>query len=113
MSKLNHTPGPWAIERNDKNHPVIMSADDETICLPIVSLPMIGHIESNASLIAAAPDMLDALIESYKFYREAIVDYGPCDHAVNICICPIIRQTEKIQEIIESATGLPIEEVLK
>ena len=68
---------------------------------------------ANARLIAAAPDMLDALIEAYKFYREAIVDYGPCDHAVNICICPIIRQTEKIQEIIESATDLPIEEVLK
>jgi len=66
----------------------------------------------DARLIAAAPDMLDALIEAYKFYREAIVDYGPCDHNVNICICPLIRQTEQIQDVIESATGKKIEEVL-
>ena len=112
MSKLNHTPGPW---KSCQTEPVETELDIvlETNTSTLGWVYSYKNGASNARLIAASPDMLDALIEAYKFYREAIVDYGPCDHAVNICICPIIRQTEKIQEIIESATGLPIEEVLK
>ena len=106
MSKFNHTPGPWAHKPTTGYYYGSTTYWVPDVCHNIKT-------EANARLIAAAPDMLGALIEAYKFYLEAIDDYGPCDHAVNICVCGLKGQAEEIKEIIESATGLPIEEVLK
>lgn len=91
--KLEHTPGPWNVERLENNHPVIISDEDITIAYPQFSLETMGHNEANARLIAAAPDMLEALIKVYNVSDMALRAY--------------------IRYFIERATGKPIEEVLQ
>ena len=99
MSKLNHTPVPWHyVDYSPQFNgclPVYDIRDDNGTCVAEVV-----HNESNARLIAAAPDMLDALVVAYR--AIPIDSNGTKD-------CPLC----KIQAAIESATGLPIEEVLK
>jgi len=74
---MKHTPGPW---RNNTNGTITCGADDfdHTIQSPGTSA---DEIEANAKLIAAAPDLLDCLIElvrgepdkrDYKYAEEAI-----------------------------------------
>lgn len=53
MSKTAHTPGPWICSDGD-----IVPANDESD--PIVTL-YLDTSDANARLIAAAPDLLDAL----------------------------------------------------
>lgn len=97
--KLKHTPGPWKVDtvggttlKNEKDFHVVRK--DNEILISTWGKP---HL-ANARLIAAAPDMLEALIKTYKH---------------NI-VCG--RESEIIdfmKSIIESATGLSIYEVLK
>jgi hypothetical protein len=56
MSK--HTPGPWVAEGEDRETWRIRSEDYGTICR--IHDPE-GPVEHDAHLIAAAPDLLDAL----------------------------------------------------
>lgn len=73
---MKHTPGPWKhevrIKRVTYGQPVKGSPDHHYIsgprpavnsCEPIICNlgPMNGHTEANAKLIAAAPELLDAL----------------------------------------------------
>jgi len=107
MSKLNHTPGKWHyVDYSPQFNgcfPVYDIRDDNVSCVAEVV-----HTESNARLIAAAPDMLDALVVAYR--AIPIDSNGTCvvlGHGTKDCpLC-------KIKAAIESATGLPIEEVLK
>lgn len=57
---LRHTPGPWIKRTNpdDKGQLWIDSAEGS----PITDLKDNGMQEGNADLIAAAPDMLEALV---------------------------------------------------
>jgi hypothetical protein len=52
--------------------------------------------EANARLLAAAPEMLEALIEQYKWLYSK----------------PYYQTAELLKLLIEKATGLTIEEVL-
>jgi hypothetical protein len=102
MKKLRHTPGPWKITRRSDDYidpieqvgeikPGFTHADDAWLEIT----------EPDARLIAAAPEMLEALISAYseiKEYTELAKMYG---------------EPEYTKEIIEKATGLPIDEVLK
>ena len=82
MSQSNHTPGPWTVDWSDDG-PLIHTGD-----LMIASVSgSTEHIkvrgideqttEANASLIAAAPDLLEALErllehgERHNMYHEA------------------------------------------
>lgn len=70
MSK--HTPGPWEIERySDGLIQIVGNArivsDDEEIVTTVVEAVARGD-EANARLIAAAPELLEAL--------QAVIDYG-------------------------------------
>ena len=98
MSKLSHTPGPWHyVDYSPQFNgcfPVYDIRDDNVSCVAEVV-----HTESDARLMTASPDMLDALIRCFVRGVEGI-GMSKSEH-------------RRIRSLIESATGLPIEEVLK
>jgi hypothetical protein len=55
-TQATHTPGPW----KEKRKLAIYSADDEPICA-VFPAETEGQSAANARLIAAAPDLLEAL----------------------------------------------------
>jgi hypothetical protein len=125
MSKLNHTPGKW------ESHGIMRIADPECIQVfphrtggsfeieAITIVVRYGHDddvyiasvdgEANARLIAAAPDMLEALIMSYRIAIDLPCE---CDEYHGV-VCGLHKWIRTLRDTIESATGLPIEEVLK
>jgi hypothetical protein len=92
-SKLQHTSGPWkyTISKIHHRHQISNSQGGQ-ICLMWNRGKDIT--EANAHLIAAAPEMLEALIAGARAARNHNVDVSAIDN------------------IIEKATGLSIEEVL-
>lgn len=78
MSEVKHTPGPWVLQKRDENIFRIVSScvwewdiatvDNDVDCIrgganeDGISLQSIA----NAKLIAAAPDMLNALLDAKK-----------------------------------------------
>lgn len=105
MSKLKHTPGPWVIGSWGIHTPHLIKAFD--ILIEDANEDAgIAHVqrrytkeqtEANARLVAAAPEMLESLIEVYKaiYTGETYID------------------DDRMQNIIEKATGMSIEEILK
>ena len=69
---MTHTAAPWLIYDRLEGHEIgyraIIDADGFTVCNPS---PM-G--EANARLIAAAPDLLDALYRALPFVEDAKTD---------------------------------------
>ena len=55
-----HTPGPWSIAEGDGCF--IVETDDSTVRFVVMGLNMEGD-RSNAQLIAAAPNLLEALLD--------------------------------------------------
>lgn len=64
-NKTKHTPGPW--EAAKKGYPTtrIEASTGQIIC-DVNSIHFSGTGEANAKLIAAAPELLEALIEAKK-----------------------------------------------
>jgi len=59
---MSHTPGPWKVDKNHKGFVNIRrDVDSYTSDIATVWDFYAENYESNASLIAAAPDMLEAL----------------------------------------------------
>jgi hypothetical protein len=102
MIKLQHTPGPWQIGTPPPN-------GEQTIGLNnglMIAISTTGdNIDSkaNARLIAAAPEMLEALIMVKKYGHSGYVEGSKTD----------IEFWFKIDKTIEKATGMSIEEILK
>ena len=105
MNKLKHTPGPWKELFNGNYWDIKCLGDDDgdintynpniAYCMDNKNYEHTAHhSEFNARLIAAAPDMLEALIKIYNNGNINGFEY-------------VI-----IEEVIERATGLKIEEVL-
>jgi hypothetical protein len=96
MSKLQHTPGSWkyTVSKIHHRHQISDSKCGGQICLMWNRGKDIT--EANARLIAAAPEMLEALIFEAKISQN------------DICGIPI-----RLIKIIEKATGMSIEEILK
>ncbi len=99
MSK--HTLGKWKISHHDDDDNLVIRADDGRI---IANLEIDRHmmdddeIAANARLIAAAPDLLEALQEMDVAYRDALIDKKGC---------PCLRCNDasiKAQEAIAKAT---------
>lgn len=63
MTNTQHTPGPWVMSRNHVPHLGFMIGAPVSATLPAHADRHIGHVygEANARLIAAAPEMLEAL----------------------------------------------------
>lgn len=36
--------------------------------------------------------------KALKELKQVIIDYGPCDHSVGICICDLIRLADQLDE---------------
>ena len=81
MSNIKHTPGPWTIEDNGWNGQFIYGDDDRVNgkrrFIAEVDLNY-DEAEANARLIAAAPDLLEALFKLAKFYDSLGEPRGSC-----------------------------------
>lgn len=110
--KLQHTPGPWVFTGSMHEKAYLVNGGDKYICSVWDHLreddnghpiDMDKEMQSNARLIAAAPEMLEALIEAYIHNNH----WGSANYH---------RFSEdlefKMKNIIEKATGMSIEEVL-
>lgn len=100
MSKLKHTPGPWKISFSSKEIASKYIIDNNGTIITAVK-PAMNHTKNvlaDARLIAAAPEMLEGLIWFVKRVRSGEVRSK--------------KTYAKFVELIESATGLSIEEVL-
>jgi len=106
MSNLKHTPAPWRIERDGWNSCHIMKADT-TIWIAETSL-FYDSAEANARLISCAPEMLEVLINQYI---EICRPCKKCNPEYENCYSCEAQEESKI--LIEKATGLKIEEVIK
>ena len=62
MSK--HTPGPWSLTYLPQHRYRITYGEHTTICDVALWMADYGEQEANARLITAAPDLLEALIET-------------------------------------------------
>jgi hypothetical protein len=96
--KLKHTPGPWKIE----DHTGIKHVYSE-FGRWIADMPYLPNLQgkendANAKLIAAAPLMLECLIDLYKQFKE--------DEEK-------IFTAHALKCLIEKATGQKIEEIIK
>ena len=90
IEKLGITPGPW---KYDKRHEFIESErDGQRICYE-------ASISKDGALIAAAPEMLEALIEDIESY-----EFSPGDMHSHY---DYIRN----KKIVEKATGKTWEEI--
>jgi hypothetical protein len=87
---MSHTPGPWSIEEHGKGFALYSGRDDMRHGMNLVYLSEPDwNWKANAKLIAAAPDLLESLLEieqefindpahgalacrMYKIAREAI-----------------------------------------
>ena len=109
MSKLKHTPGPWSWQEGDR---YIRIHDEESgkggywnESQKIAETYYVNNSEETISsnlLIAAAPEMLEALINVKKYGCSGYIDGSKSD----------IEFWFKIDMAIKKATGLTIEEVL-
>jgi hypothetical protein len=107
-----HTPGPWRIYIQDiadkeqakrelcqfvegtpnfQPHLVYVTDDDWNLAPAITGCG--EHSVANARLIAAAPDLLEALKEMVRL--ELLLEtYGPLDRACNMARAAILKATE-------------------
>lgn len=98
-----HTPGPWEVQRylvNERDEEVSsmargnlkvrlrVVADDS----PMVVADMVAGSPSDAHLIAAAPELLAALIDAFEFHRPecASLEFTP-EPPLNDCDCGFSR----------------------
>ncbi len=100
--KLKHTPGPWEVNEyiNNTMTKVSFEMDGKNF-----ELCRITHLSkecniADARLIAAAPEMLELLINNVKSGKEVLPEYFALDFKDEI-------------KIIEKATGQKIEDILK
>lgn len=76
-----HTPGPWCINYNHRHS---LDQCDITIAgdvflLADINGPNYAHCEANARLIAAAPDLLAAVVAALPIVEAALFDAAKTD----------------------------------
>ncbi len=105
--KLQHTPGQWKIGKSIGNLNTVICLDENNPPGTAIAFTVFRGDQNepmvNARLIAAAPEMMDALIE---LYRGIYGNFEPSMQSE-------IDAREKLKSIIERTTGMKIEEVLE
>lgn len=70
MTQTNHTPGPWSLKMTGwRTNPFAIYSPRRpgaVACVPSRTSVPLDEQDANAHLIAAAPDMLDALERAYQ-----------------------------------------------
>lgn len=98
VRNMPHTPGPWRIGDVRANGEVLIHGDRQ-----IVASAIQGHreytAEANARLIAAAPDLLDALEELRRWFDDNVSTYEP--H----CSPEYAEMWERVRKAISKARG--------
>ncbi|RTW54554.1 hypothetical protein [Pseudomonas aeruginosa] len=102
MSKQSHTPGPWEIERYSDGLIQIVGgiravSDHEEHVTTVVEAVTRGD-EANARLIAAAPELLDALEDAVNRLTSSLI-LLKCDDDF------IKKETAKARAAISKATA--------
>ena len=80
MSEAKHTPGPWRVSY-ESGTTRIRTADNESIMCNETYYPWVPHNDADWHLIAAAPDLLDALERCLNFIANTESEMGetlPC-----------------------------------
>ena len=88
-----HTPGPW---KYDELTAKIWDAEDMPVCIPTLNNGMAGR-DANARLIAAAPELLEALCETAAKLQSVThsTDISGCAHALKSAQAAIAAATRK------------------
>lgn len=107
MSESNHTPGPWEFDPENYgvcNHPGygILDANRDSLRVTVHERDLSGRVyssaASNARLIAAAPDLLEACKLVVEYY-PAFEHLGDCEArelsaiAIKTCHAAIAKAT--------------------
>ncbi len=99
-----HTPGPWEAVQVGNRAVVI----DEKFGLPISEFydrtngQFHNEAYANAMVSAAAPEMLEALVQAKAEIIELLAGES-CDHSVGICYCKTNNRLLMIEEAIKKA----------
>jgi predicted Zn-ribbon and HTH transcriptional regulator len=99
MSEAKHTPGPWSVDDGEWGYVVHSSdtSDDVIASLQPADEPAESECLANARLVAAAPDLLDAVRwackELVKTERQA------CMRPTDCVDCPISRAIKKAEGV--------------
>lgn len=123
MNKLKHTPGPWEKDYGATLHHIKATNDKRgtpTVCKYNDSFKSGGPLivadslideerEANGLIIAAAPEMLEMLIRVYRnMCEDCDTKTSYCDYGKSTCTLKY-----DMKNLVEKATGMSIEEVLK
>lgn len=105
MSK--HTPGPWHTDDAPEHAIAVCTNSGETVAdvFPNADAQSGVTTYANARLIAAAPELLEALKDLAKRHATTVKECGGCDHSVGICWCDDIRALDDANAAIAKATG--------
>ena len=97
---MKHTPGKWTVEQHGNTHALYCDRDEYHHGLRLMNLGDGDmNFDANASLISAAPDMLEALLVEAR--NAQIADPALRTH-----------NWDKLKAAIERATGEPIVEII-
>lgn len=101
------SPGPWKAVRIPAGNPLVPK---KLAVMGQADLVLVTHTfdgweaEANIRLMAAAPDMLEAL-EALLLEAEELSEGEGCDHSVGICWCSYFRVLDRAREAIAKAKG--------
>lgn len=84
---MKHTPGPWKFDTES----IYAEVPHTQARTRIVEIITFGDDQANARLIAAAPEMLEALKEIERLFKERIARGSPNHGIPSICNTLIAR----------------------
>ena len=106
MSEAKHTPGPWEatgnLVRSPMHQPEGLPRGVQIVeCRDGYFLPHTAEAKANARLIAAAPELLEALKAATDALAGGLWDYGPgqdehekCNDVIESCRAVIAKATQ-------------------